>query len=268
MEADLARGEVGEDRLVVVQLEVDEAVGAERRDRDAGLCVERDEAIARRDVEDAFRVAVAPPGEPAAGELAGGSSAARPLVFAVDPEQLTGGGVECDDRAACAGGGIEDTVHHERRALELVFGASPEVVGLEAPGDFEVLEVGSADLVERGVAGTANIAGVGGPFAGGGGVRARHGHLCGGDPRRGGERGDERRAHAPRVPVRMRHPVPPVSSDQLTSCTGVRNYPRSDPPSVHVATRRRQLPSPRTHGNLSRAATISRIAMMTIPMHR
>src|SRR5262245_4361755 len=58
--ADLARDEIGKDRLVNVRLQVDDAVRAERRNRRAGFRVERDQAIARRDIEDPLLSAVGP----------------------------------------------------------------------------------------------------------------------------------------------------------------------------------------------------------------
>ena len=67
--------------------------------------------------------------------------------------------------AARAGGRVHHAVDHERRAFQLVFGARAQVVGLEAPGDFELAEVGRVDLIERRVAVVAQVAGVGRPLA-------------------------------------------------------------------------------------------------------
>src|SRR6185436_11966371 len=40
---------------------------------------------------------------------------------------------------------------HQRRPFELEFGTRAEVVGLEPPGDFELIEVAGVDLVQRGI---------------------------------------------------------------------------------------------------------------------
>src|SRR5207249_3758798 len=66
---------------------------------------------------------------------------------------------------------------HERRAFELELWTRAEVVGLETPGDFELIEVAAVDLIERGVPGAANVGGVVRPFAV---LRAGHaGRLAG-----------------------------------------------------------------------------------------
>src|SRR6185295_5885948 len=94
---------------------------------------------------------VAPVGEPAPRELTRRRLAALAFVLAVHPDQLAGAGVERDDGAACAGGRVEDAVRHQRRRLELEFRPRAERVGLEPPGDLELVEVVLVDLVERGI---------------------------------------------------------------------------------------------------------------------
>ena len=47
----------------------------------------------------------------------------------------------------------------------LYSGRGPEVVGLEAPGDFELAEIAGVDLIERRVLAAAQIGGVRGPLA-------------------------------------------------------------------------------------------------------
>ncbi len=163
LQADLAREEI--DVLIVVALEVDGAALAEGGDGDACLRVEREQAIARGDVEDPLLGSVRPVGETAAGELARRVGGAGSLVLAVDPEQLTRAGVERDDRSARPRRRVEDAVHHERRPFELVFRPRAQAVGLEAPGHLEVVEVGGVDLVQRRVAAAADVAGVAGPLA-------------------------------------------------------------------------------------------------------
>ncbi len=65
---DLARHRI--DLLIVVLFQVDDAVNAEARNAHAGLRVQRDELIARRDVEDPFLFAVGPVREAAPRQLA------------------------------------------------------------------------------------------------------------------------------------------------------------------------------------------------------
>ena len=131
----------------------------------AGPGVERDEAIARRHVEDAFLFAVGPVREPAARELARRRAAARALVLTVHPLQFSGGRVERDDRTPGAAGRVQPAADHERRGLEIELEARTEVVGLEAPRHFELAEVGCGDLIERRVARVPEVAAVGPPLA-------------------------------------------------------------------------------------------------------
>ena len=163
MQPDLAREQI--DRLIEVLLQIDDAVGAEAGYAVAGLRVERDELIPGRDVEDALLLAVAPVGEPATGKLTRRGRTTRTLVLAVHPQLLAGGGIERHDGATRAPGRVEDALHHERRGLEIELGTGSEVVGLEAPGDLERVEVRGGDLIERRVSRVAEIAAVGRPLA-------------------------------------------------------------------------------------------------------
>ena len=54
---------------------------------------------------------------------------------------------------------------HQRRRLEVELRPRAERVGLEPPGDFELVEVVRVDLIERRVARVAEIAAVGPPLA-------------------------------------------------------------------------------------------------------
>src|SRR5262249_34881147 len=64
-----------------------------------------------------------------------------------------------------AGGHVQVAFDHQRRALELVLGLCAEIVGLEAPGDFELVKVGGVDLVERRILAALQIGRVIRPFA-------------------------------------------------------------------------------------------------------
>ena len=88
------------------RLEVHGAARAEPGHPRAGAGVERHEAEADRHVEDPRLVAVGPVGQPAPGQAPRGRRGPRPLVLAVHPEQLAGGGVDRDHRPPRPGGGI------------------------------------------------------------------------------------------------------------------------------------------------------------------
>ena len=119
-----------------------------------------------RDVDDAVvTLAVGPVGEAAARELARRVDGARAFLLGVHPDHLAGLAVERDHRAARAAGRVDDALDHQRRAFELELGTRAEVVGLEAPGDFELVEVAAVDLIERGVARALDVGGVVRPLA-------------------------------------------------------------------------------------------------------
>ncbi len=109
----------------------------------------------------------------AARELARRDGRALSLAQAVRPDHLAGLAVERDDRSARAAGGVENPLDRQRRPFEFVLGARAEVVGLEPPGDLELVEVRSVDLVERRVTGALHVGGVVGPVAVPGGGLAR-----------------------------------------------------------------------------------------------
>ena len=83
MQAHLAGHEV--DILIVVLLEVDHATFAETWNGHAGFRVQRDQAVARRNVQDPLFLAIGPIGHPVPGKLPGCVGAAHALVLAMDP---------------------------------------------------------------------------------------------------------------------------------------------------------------------------------------
>ena len=105
VQADLALDQIH--RLVVIELQIDDAVLAERRDRRAGLRVEREHLIAGRHVDDALssRPSVQY-ARPRPDSLRGAIRRAGPRL-PVHPQQLAGRRVERDDRAARAGGHVD-----------------------------------------------------------------------------------------------------------------------------------------------------------------
>ncbi len=117
MDADFAAERI--DLLVVILFEIDGAVHAEGGNAAAGLGVELDHAIAGSEVDDALVVAIGPVREAAAGETAGRDFRALAFVLAMNPEFFAGSGVERDDVAAVAGGGIEHAIHHQRRRFQI-----------------------------------------------------------------------------------------------------------------------------------------------------
>ena len=156
--ADLARGQVRRDLLIVIRLQIHRAIVAERSNPLAGLGVQRDQLIARRGVEDARFLAVAPINRTAAGKLARRGSAACAFLLAMHPDQLARHRIQRNHRAARAGRGIDHPAHFQRRALELEFLAVADVVSLEAPGHFQLGEVRRVDLVQRLVFAAVDVA--------------------------------------------------------------------------------------------------------------
>ena len=140
--------------------QIHQAVFAEARDHHAGFGVQLDQAIAGGDVEDALLSPVSPIRQAAAGKLARRDRGALPFAEAVDPHQLAGLGIERDHCAPCAGGGVNHSVHHQRRAFQLVFRTRAQVIRLKVPRELELIEVRLVDLVERPVLGARLIRGV------------------------------------------------------------------------------------------------------------
>ncbi len=147
VEADFAGHRVH--HLIVVLLQIDDAVGPEIPHQLARHRVQRHQLVARRHVEDtAIVLAVGPVGEPAARELARRGFAPGPFVLLVHPQHLAGRGVEPDDRAARAGGDVDHAVGHQRRGFPVVLGPGAERVSLEAPGHLELAEIVFVDLIQ------------------------------------------------------------------------------------------------------------------------
>ena len=164
VQSDLAGDRI--DHLVVVLLEIDDAVLSEVADRNAGLGVERDELVADGDEEDAFVAAsVRPVRDAASRQRPRRRRGALVFVDAVHPQQLAGGGVDGDGVAPRSGGRIEHAVDHERRRLQIEVRPGAEDVGLEAPRDLQLAEVGGIDLIERRVARASEVASIGAPLA-------------------------------------------------------------------------------------------------------
>ena len=163
MKPDFAGDEIN--LLIVIELQIDRAVRSEAGDRRSILRVERQEAIARGHVENSLFAAVGPVRQATARELPWRVGAPVAFSLAVHPEQLARRRIERDDRSPRSCRGVDDAVRHQRRALQLKFGPRSQVLGLEPPGDLEVVEVARVDLIERRVPGVAEVSAVGPPFA-------------------------------------------------------------------------------------------------------
>ena len=141
VQADLAGDRI--DRLIVLQLQIDDAVLAEAGRGHAGLGVERDHLVARRHVDDAR---AARPSvqydEAASGELPRRRFAALAFVLAVHPQQSR----RCRRRAPRPRGACRPWSRRRRPTISGVaskveLGARAERVGLEPPRDLELVEV-------------------------------------------------------------------------------------------------------------------------------
>src|SRR5688572_8700943 len=147
--------------------EIDFAVLAKAGDRLTGLGVQRDEAITDGDVNDAVvALAVGPIGESATRQLARRPPRCTLAFFtSVGPLQFAGARIGGDHRAPGARRGVEHALDHQRRAFELRFGTGTEVIGLDAPRDFQLAEVVAVNLIERRVLRSAKVRGVHRPLA-------------------------------------------------------------------------------------------------------
>src|SRR5262245_18575642 len=204
LKSDLTCHEVGQNRLVDVRLEIDDAVRSKARNGRAGLRIERDQTIARRDVEDSFLSSVGPIGETASGMWTRGRRAARAFVFAMHPPLRARPRVERHDSSARAGSRVQYAAHHQRRALEFELRTRSERIRLEAPRNLERVEVAGIDLIERRVSRAARLAGVARPLALG---RRERRSCLRGDVRRRAEQYDRQQRQSANHSVSVgRHP--------------------------------------------------------------
>ena len=116
-------------------------------DRLAGTGVEFHQPVAGGIEQDALiAIAVRPVGDAAARQLARRDGGADPFIHGIDPFQLAGLGIQRHHVAPRAGRRVDGAVDLQRGAFQLVFRTGTELVGLEMPGDFQLVEVGSVDL--------------------------------------------------------------------------------------------------------------------------
>jgi hypothetical protein len=175
------------ERHVELFHEVDGAVLPERRNRRAGPRIERHEKETGRDHENPLVLPVRPVTHAASGIPPRSKPVAVALVHARPQPQLPPARrIDCRHGALATHGRVEDAVHHdgsrfvlvdrERRIAVPLRGAAERRQrrpdrGFPAPGDLEVLEIVSVDLVERRVARALRIVVEITPFAGLGGDR-------------------------------------------------------------------------------------------------
>src|SRR6267143_6190727 len=86
MEPDLSSNEI--DFLIVIELQIDDAVPAKARHHVSSPGIQGDEAIAGRDVQDSLFPAIAPVRQPAAGQLPRRCTPPRAPPPGVLPQQL------------------------------------------------------------------------------------------------------------------------------------------------------------------------------------
>jgi hypothetical protein len=110
----------------------------------------------------------------------------------VHPQHLSRGSVDRDRGAAGSCRRIHHALHDERRRFELKFLARTEILGLEPPGNFEVLEVGAVDLIERSIAMVREVPAVAAPIGVGRGILAERWQGQPGD-QTGGRRDAQKR---------------------------------------------------------------------------
>ena len=165
VEADVGRLEI-DARLIDLRLQIDDAVAAERRDRDAGLRVQRNHVVAGSDGDDALvTLAVGPVREPASGALARARrrrACLRPCATSTTSRRWRD---QRHDGAPRAGLHVHHVADDDRHRLHVEVGTRAEVVGLEAPRDAQVLGVVLVDLVERRIFRAARLGGIGAPLA-------------------------------------------------------------------------------------------------------
>lgn len=144
--------------FVEIFAEVDLAAVTEGGDEFAGCGIDRVEVAQKTGEENALG-SVGPVAETTCGLQAGGSGAEGPEIF-------SGGCVERDDFLRW-GEAEENAADDQRIGLE-----AAGLLGVEAPCDFEFVDVGAVDLMEGGVVIVCALTAVDWP------VRARWGVLC------------------------------------------------------------------------------------------
>jgi len=148
-------------------LHVDDAVGAEAGNGDAGLRVQRDQAVAGGHVDHAVvALAVGPVRKAAAGQLARGVDGAGRLPSPRAPRSAHRSSRRARRRSgACHPWRRWNALDHQRRAFELELGTGAEVVGLEPPRNLELVEIAAVDLIEWRVARAFDVGRVVRPLA-------------------------------------------------------------------------------------------------------
>src|SRR5205814_1250602 len=142
----------------------DVAIGAERRNRETGLGVQRYKLVTGSDEQDAVVAsAVAPIGDSAI--VSSDRAALGRIVAAIGPQGLARGGVGGDNRASGTGGEIQLACYHQWSYFPGSLGRRSHVLRLPAPGDLQSFDVRGVDLIEWRIARAAGIASIDAPFA-------------------------------------------------------------------------------------------------------
>ena len=127
----------GVSRLVVIQLEIDDAFPAEGLNQTPGFRIERDHLIAGRHKDDPLIGAIGarPPGHAATCALTGRELTAPTFINLIHPEHLPGAWVQSHYGTGRACGGVEDPVHHQRRGGIQPVSSRPKIVRVQTPRD-------------------------------------------------------------------------------------------------------------------------------------
>ena len=143
-------------------LQIDDAIDAEVRIRQARARVERHHVITRRDDDHAFVLAVGPIRWTATGELSRRLLPANPLVEAIHPERLAGFRIDRHHGTTRRGNGENSAIRIQRRGAIVLVG--PEGSGVPLPRHLQLAEIIGRDLIEWRVACAVRVATPVSPF--------------------------------------------------------------------------------------------------------
>src|SRR5262249_22941263 len=122
--------------------QINHAIFTERTDGSAGLRIERNEPVSGGHVQDTLVAsAVGPVSDTASRQLSWRDSCTLALAKTVSPYQLAGLAIESNHRTSCAARCIQDALHHQRGPFQFVFRKWSKTVGLETPGNFQLVKI-------------------------------------------------------------------------------------------------------------------------------
>ena len=107
--------------LIIVLLEINDALIAKSGHAHACLGIQRDHLVADRDIDNPLFLTIGPVGQSVSGKLPRRGVATRAFILTVHPQHFTGCGVESNNRSSRACGRIKDAANHQRRPFKLKF---------------------------------------------------------------------------------------------------------------------------------------------------